>query len=998
MKKLSPFFIAFLICTCFLNAQLAVFNFEDNLMDEIGDYSPELLFDGQANLDIDSLFIPSENGSAIQLDIMDGLSFPTTLSEQLLSNGSFEINLDFKYESKDDQIGQKTIFNFKKSTSWVSSGFTLYACPECPFGGPVDEDQWYLRFLWADGLEATQGSDYSYLLTIDAFPVDEWVNISFIVDIEKRRWTIRAGDSYVSQGFDEFFNFEYLKEELLTSNPRVGWEQNLESAIFWNPAEYDGSAVYDNVQFFVPKRPSSVPVLKTALEQMTAYINEELSLSQEELNQLTIDILVNYEGNYQQAREEIDAYLFAYESKYPPLFESRSPVNISELPEVGRITFALQQDILDSEFKLGNLEDLEGLVFEASEVFPGKVSDDAIKVLNSQIEINATYITDQGYQRGGDKAIRPTGHYAVAGDLIDVTVPQDLVGKNVRILVGAHSFDLTRKINEINRFPRISTSFDVLEETTTIANPFGGAIYFVIPDGLEAGWQTVIIDHAVRAPYFRAIGNRVTDINDFLDLVESKDVPWADLESEMMMFTIPSGVLPDRDILEDLEAWDEIWAGVQLASGRPQEKTRTEYYLIDSRLPYGGFGAGYPAILAERHAPYFDNYDVWWNPVRIREANYLQNSGRGVMVHEMGHNMNFPTLPGELETVVQLVGVPGYTIGLGVPIDSALSYVEGESHTRDMAAMNWMIAENFRTNQPMGCDPTMPSNVCHEKRYQIRGGMKYFDIATLFGWEQLGAINHVFYNRFKSADWFAEDVPFVSGEDYIQTATEAIDTNMTALLHFWGYIPDEDQKVLLDDYPKSLKIYNRLLYYKSLIPEDVEAFLVWYNKLRPTVDPVHYDRYDWTLANYDAENLDQQMHSQIDFLIEYYFGNDYDGDGFLFPEDCNDEDATINPGAEDIANNGIDENCDGEDALLSLSEIRLEDILLFPNPSDDILNINFIQGSYRIQIFDLKQVMLKEFSKTYSNQIIDVSDLSKGTYIINFINESSSLSSMFVKY
>ena len=141
-----------------LNAQIVKIDFDENINDKVGIYSPEVIFNGEINGQTDSLFTSGVEGSAIQLDNRDGLIFPASLSEALLY------------------------------------------------------DKFYVRFLYADGLRATQGSDYSYLLTVDSFPVDEWINISFIVDFEKRQWTIRAGKSYISQGFDEFFNFENVKE------------------------------------------------------------------------------------------------------------------------------------------------------------------------------------------------------------------------------------------------------------------------------------------------------------------------------------------------------------------------------------------------------------------------------------------------------------------------------------------------------------------------------------------------------------------------------------------------------------------------------------------------------------------------------------------------------------------------------------------------------------------------------------------------------------------
>ena len=40
---------------------------------------------------------------------------------------------------------------------------------------------------------------------------------------------------------------------------------------------------------------------------------------------------------------------------------------------------------------------------------------------------------------------------------------------------------------------------------------------------------------------------------------------------------------------------------------------------------------------------------------------------------------------------------------------------------------------------------------------------------------------------------------------------------------------------------------------------------------------------------------------------------DNDGDGYYDDQDCNDDDASIHPGAEETAGDGVDSNCDGED-------------------------------------------------------------------------------------
>jgi len=64
---------------------------------------------------------------------------------------------------------------------------------------------------------------------------------------------------------------------------------------------------------------------------------------------------------------------------------------------------------------------------------------------------------------------------------------------------------------------------------------------------------------------------------------------------------------------------------------------------------------------------------------------------------------------------------------------------------------------------------------------------------------------------------------------------------------------------------------------------------------------------------------------------------DADMDGYFSIDDCDETNPGINPSAEDIPNNGIDENCDGADFTTSTLEIEGNAISMFPNPTKMLL-------------------------------------------------------------
>ncbi len=104
---------------------------------------------------------------------------------------------------------------------------------------------------------------------------------------------------------------------------------------------------------------------------------------------------------------------------------------------------------------------------------------------------------------------------------------------------------------------------------------------------------------------------------------------------------------------------------------------------------------------------------------------------------------------------------------------------------------------------------------------------------------------------------------------------------------------------------------------------------------------------------------------------------DEDGDLWSIIDDCDDTDPTINPDAEDIPDNGIDEDCDGSD-LVATHAIANTSLKLFPNPTNGILNFEF-EGNFTFELYNISGRALQ--SGTLSHHL-DISSYHNGIYVL----------------
>ncbi|XP_039478330.1 TRPM8 channel-associated factor homolog [Oreochromis aureus] len=342
-----------------------------------------------------------------------------------------------------------------------------------------------------------------------------------------------------------------------------------------------------------------------------------------------------------------------------------------------------------------------------------------------------------------------TGLYLSPGMKTYMSIPPQIVNKDWMIQIGCQTDSLHHN-EELKRPPSVHERFPVTSEMIQVWNLWGGLIYLVAPPKTQEKGLLVTVQMAVPAPYYKS---GVTTAAEW-SLLRTAPSPWAELEFENIILTVPSDAVRDLERPDELAAlWDEMMRAIADLAAKPHKFPRKERFVADVQISHGWMHAGYPIMAHKMTAQEL---------VGVKKGSPLWGP-----IHELGHNQQracweFP--PNTTECTCNLWSVYVNEEVLGIhreKTEDAMTSANRQSRINDYVA-------GGRTLDKWGFFVALET---------------YMQLQERFGWD---AFKKVFAAYHHMSDFPGDNKGKMNL--YVETFSQTVGMDLTGFFKAWGWL------------------------------------------------------------------------------------------------------------------------------------------------------------------------------------------------------------------
>jgi hypothetical protein len=161
-----------------------------------------------------------------------------------------------------------------------------------------------------------------------------------------------------------------------------------------------------------------------------------------------------------------------------------------------------------------------------------------------------------------------------------------------------------------------------------------------------------------------------TELADWRESVRHLPAPWAELQTDKVILTLPSEVVRDLDDPQELmDFWDVIMDRYMELLGLPPARRRIERFVSDVQISAGYMHSGYPLMTM---------LDITRTMVDVERIRGNRHHGVWGLFHEIGHNHQHSdwTFSGTTEVTVNLFSLYVMDKVCGLPLGGHPSVTE----------------------------------------------------------------------------------------------------------------------------------------------------------------------------------------------------------------------------------------------------------------------------------------------------------------------------------